>query len=110
MMNAQSRWCYLLLSLVTFTFSAYGQSQHNESVHIQTEALDKQLAAMDTTEPAIEAPNSVFVVVDQAPHFPGGSDKMLDFIIEHTNLPVETEVPTGGKILVQFIVEKDGSL
>jgi len=109
-MNAQPKWCYLLLCLLTSAFYTQGQSHHNESVHIQTEALDKQMAAMDSTEPIIEAPNSVFVVVDQAPHFPGGSDKMLDYIIENTNLPVETDVPVGGKILVQFIVEKDGSL
>lgn len=108
-MKALTKWYYTLLCLPILTLHALGQAQH-ESVHIHTEALDKQLAVMDTTEPVIEAPNSVFVVVDQAPYFPGGSEKMLDYIIENTHLPVESEAPSEGKILVQFIVEKDGSL
>lgn len=53
----------------------------------------------------------VFLVVDQAPQFPGGEARMKYFIMDHANFPPETkEKPLAGKIVMQFIVEKDGSL
>ena len=56
-----------------------------------------------------EAP--VYLVVEEMPHFPGGVDSLLAFIHKNQQCPKEmTEKGLWGRVVVQFVVEKDGSL
>jgi TonB family protein len=53
----------------------------------------------------------IFTEVEQAPSFPGGIDKFYKFIGQNIKYPVVArEKKVEGKVLVTFIVEKDGSL
>ena len=53
----------------------------------------------------------VFEKCDQMPQFPGGDAKLMEFIAENIKYPAEaTERGLQGTILVNFIVEKDGSI
>lgn len=69
-------------------------------------------SAFITREDSVQAPNSIFMKVDRVPEFPGGSDKLVNFILQHAHVPPDTSglPPVTGKVYVQFIVEKDGSL
>jgi protein TonB len=52
-----------------------------------------------------------YVLAAQMPQFPGGSDAMIEFIQEHLEYPMaEKKAGIQGTIMMQFIVEKDGSL
>lgn len=53
----------------------------------------------------------VYEKCDQMPKFPGGDVKLMEFIAKNTKYPAEAvERDLKGKILVTFIVEKDGSI
>lgn len=55
--------------------------------------------------------SEVFVVVEQDPEFPGGYDSLYGFISSRLVYPAEAKANgIEGKVYLQFIVEKDGSL
>ena len=52
-----------------------------------------------------------YVLATKMPEFPGGSDSMIAFIQDNLDFPIaEKKANIQGTILMQFIVEKDGSL
>ena len=52
-----------------------------------------------------------FTVVEQMPEFPGGMEGMMTFMKDNMKYPEDAEKQkVEGRVLVQFIVEKDGSL
>jgi TonB family protein len=65
--------------------------------------------------PEVPAPivdnSEVFVVVEDQPQFPGGNAAMMKFLGENIKYPVEAQQKgTEGRVIVNFVVEKDGSL
>lgn len=53
----------------------------------------------------------VFDVCEQLPQFPGGDVKLMEFISRNIKYPeIATENDVQGRVIVRFIVEKDGSL
>lgn len=53
----------------------------------------------------------VFDICEQLPRFPGGEAKMMEFIARNIKYPAKaTEYGVTGRVIVKFIVEKDGSL
>ena len=68
---------------------------------------DKQGILNFTTEQDGE----VFIVCEEMPQFPGGDVEMMSFIAKNIKYPKEaSDKGVQGKVLVQFIVEKDGRL
>ena len=64
-------------------------------------------------EPAeeIDTDNDAFNVVEQMPQFPGGAVEMMKFLNENVKYPEAAEkAGTQGRVIVQFIVEADGSI
>ena len=56
-------------------------------------------------------PEGAFDVVEQMPEFPGGAAGMMKFIAENVKYPEEAySKGIDGRVLVQFIIEKDGSV
>ena len=63
------------------------------------------------TDAAPQKEEKVFDVCEQMPTFPGGEAKLMEFIARNIKYPeVATKNGVQGRILVQFIVEKDGGL
>ena len=55
--------------------------------------------------------NPVFQVVEEMPEFPGGMGECLKFLGKNIKYPVESQqAGVQGKVIVQFVVEKDGSI
>lgn len=55
--------------------------------------------------------DEVFVVVDEMPEYPGGVDALRRFLAQNVKYPVEAQKKgTQGKVYVNFVVEKDGSV
>jgi protein TonB len=56
-------------------------------------------------------PEGAFDVVEKMPEFPGGAAVMMKFIAENVKYPEEAySKGIEGRVLVQFIIEKDGSV
>lgn len=55
--------------------------------------------------------NAVFMVVEKMPEFPGGQQALFNYLIEHVKYPKDVqEQAIEGRVICQFIVEKDGSI
>lgn len=55
--------------------------------------------------------NEIFSVVEQNPEFPGGDNARVNFFIKNITYPkVALEKGIQGKIIVSFVVERDGSI
>lgn len=62
-----------------------------------------------TSEP--QNTEEVFMVVENMPEFPGGLNACLKFLADHVAYPKEAaEKKIQGRVIVQFVVMKDGSI
>ena len=56
-----------------------------------------------------KAPGQIFKSVEQMPQFPGGDQALLKYLSSHINYPpMAAEKNVQGKVILQFVVEKDG--
>lgn len=72
-----------------------------------------RLAGKDSGKKVIQYPGGVhsFAKVDKKPQFPGGNDKIMDFVGGEFIFPAEAqEKNIQGTVYVQFTIEKDGSV
>ena len=61
-------------------------------------------------DPSI-SPDAIFYITEVSPEFPGGRQAFLDYLKENVNYPEECrEAKIYGRVLVTFVVEKDGSI
>ena len=62
-------------------------------------------------ETAVAADTVVYQVCEQQPEFPGGGSAMVKFLAENIKYPADAmEAGKGGKVFVQFVVRRDGSV
>ena len=62
-------------------------------------------------EPLITSPLSYDKLTEPTvPKYPGGPEKMFEFIADNLRWPYDDESCIQGRVIVSFIVEKDGSL
>ena len=55
--------------------------------------------------------NTIFNVVDVLPSFPGGVKAFGDYLVKNIKYPaVDKKNKLEGKVFIQFVVERDGSL
>ena len=56
-------------------------------------------------------PEKIFTSVEHMPEFPGGEAAMMHYLAQSINYPLEAAKNNiQGKVVVQFVVEKDGSI
>ncbi len=69
------------------------------------------LGAQAQVQKGNTAPQDVFDVVEEMPQYPGGMQAMLSFLQENITYPKDAqEKKISGRVLVTFVVEKDGSI
>lgn len=87
------------------TFDVKGNDDANGEV------LKAKEVIAEPEPPKHEEENKVFDIVEQQPMFPGGQTALMKFLSEHTKYPVVAqENGVQGRVTVQFVVEKDGSI
>lgn len=70
-------------------------------------ASDRNSAAA----PASTDPNMVYTVVEKKPQFPGGDVELLKYVSENIRYPLDARnKKEQGRVIVQFVVSKDGSI
>ena len=70
-----------------------------------TEDLPPENPVVDPDE------GKVFTIVEEMPSFPGGEDKMLQYIHDHVKYPpIARENNIQGRVYVSFVVDKDGKI
>ena len=59
----------------------------------------------------LQSKNKIYDVVEVLPAFPGGNKAMGDYINKNVKYPkIDRENNVQGKVMAQFVVERDGSL
>lgn len=87
------------------TFDVKGNDDANGEV------LKAKEVIAEPEPPKHEEENKVFDIVEQLPMFPGGQTALMKYLSEHTKYPVVAqENGVQGRVTVQFVVEKDGSI
>jgi len=89
----------------------YGEKGANGVIEIATKKVaDKSV--VDTVKVAEEAGESgIFIEYEQMPEFPGGHGELMKFIASNIRYPkLAVEYGVKGRVLVQFVVNKDGSV
>ena len=86
-----------------------------EAVARTTERIAEKVSATLTEEiqatPTNDQDYPVFQVVEQMPEFPGGMGECMKWLQANIKYPMEAkEKGEHGRVIVQFIVEKDGSI
>jgi TonB family protein len=62
-------------------------------------------------EETVAEGNEVFITVEQMPSFPGGDTALIIFFANNLHYPeMATQNKIQGRVFVQFVVEKDGSI
>lgn len=62
-------------------------------------------------KPVEVAEEPIFVAVEKAPSFPGGIDKLYKFLGKELDYPAAAkEAGISGRVICQFVVNKDGSI
>ena len=70
----------------------------------------EHLIKLDSIESST-SDTTLFIVVEKMPEFPGGQKAMMQFLVENVKYPVEAqEEGIEGRVICQFIIEKDGSV
>lgn len=87
------------------TFDVKGNDDANGEI------LKAKEVIAEPEPPKHEEENKVFDIVEQQPMFPGGTSALMKFLSENTKYPVVAqENGVQGRVTVQFVVEKDGSV
>ena len=64
---------------------------------------------VEVKKPVVDKPEEVFTSVEQMPQFPGGDEALMKFLSSHINYPpMAAENNVQGKVILQFVVGKDG--
>ena len=81
----------------------------NDEVGGEVIKLREEIAAPEPPKPAEE--NRIHDIVEQMPSFPGGMGALMSWLGQNIKYPViAAENGVEGKVIVQFVVEKDGSI
>lgn len=113
--NATGHIKYALFVLPAFALLVAGNISCSQDAS-QTEDAKEEVVAPVSPE-AKEAPadstakEEVFMVVEQMPEFPGGMKELLKFLQDNLKYPENAmKNNVQGRVIVQFVVEKDGTL
>uniref|UniRef100_UPI00404737FF energy transducer TonB n=1 Tax=Roseivirga sp. TaxID=1964215 RepID=UPI00404737FF len=93
----------LIISLILFVFSC-----SEEDIYI--DGLSEETVLMDVIpEGETSTGEEIFMVVEESPAFPGGSDAYKEFIINNLKYPEEAIAQNiEGKVFLSFVVDKEG--
>lgn len=84
-----------------------------ETLVVEDQNVEEKIEVVEVVEEVVEEPviEEIFTVVEQAPEFPGGTPEMYKYLGQNMKYPqMAKEAGVQGKVFVQFVVEKDGSI
>lgn len=122
MMNRHSTnpWARLrvLLMLPAVALSVTVASASNQDIKGAEKVVKIQVVDANKPDSVVtwqvepkEAQDDVIMVVEDTPEFPGGTVALMEFLRTNVNYPAELkENKVEGRVIVSFIVEKDGSI
>ncbi len=114
--KGKAKWKYILPVPVTVLLIAFFAVNLNQNTFASE--TKEEVKATETTTPKEDLANqkedsneSIFIVVEDMPKFPGGEQALGRFLRDNIKYPEEArKKDIQGRVYLTFIVEKDGSL
>ncbi|MBQ8594103.1 MAG: energy transducer TonB [Bacteroidaceae bacterium] len=88
-------------------------AQIEETIIASTDDTGPQIEIKDIDNVVVEEPKEeeVFMVVEKMPEFPGGMGELMKWLSKNIKYPaIAQENGVQGRVVVQFVVNKDGSI
>lgn len=103
---------YALFVLPAFALLVAGNISCSQGASEKQDAKEETVAPDSVAAPTDGvAKDEVFMVAEQMPEFPGGMKELLKFLQENVKYPENAmKNNVQGRVIVQFVVEKDGTL
>jgi len=96
------------------TETAFGQKDNKEGTedrNVTKTLKDEVVVETKPVQTEKHEPEKIFTSVEQMPQFPGGEAALMKFLSSHINYPpMAAENNVQGRVVVQFVVEKDGKV
>lgn len=113
--NAAGYIKYALFVLPAFALLVAGNISCSQDASKKEDAKEEVVApaSQEVKEAPAEkaAEEEIFMVVEQMPEFPGGIKELMDYLGTNVKYPENAmKKNVQGRVVVQFVVEKDGSL
>lgn len=101
------KWYVLIILCVGLLVTYYFSCSGNQVVNV--EPSDNNIEAVDSIDE--EGTGKIYDVVEEMPQFSGGTDALVTFLQNNIVYPPEAEEKgIEGRVVVTFIIEKDGSV
>lgn len=110
--NATGHIKYALFVLPAFALLVAGNISCSQGASEKQDAKEETVAPDSVAAPTDGvAKDEVFMVAEQMPEFPGGMKELLKFLQDNLKYPENAmKNNVQGRVIVQFVVEKDGTL
>ena len=108
---ARMKYAYVL-PLAALTMTAFARPEVSEVTNeISSAKVSNLMENLQASRSQISTEDSIYQVVDAMPEFPGGMKAMMEFMKNNLRYPEGLKAKgTQGRVVVQFVVSKDGSL
>ena len=105
---------YALFAIPAFALLLAGNiscsSEATKTDDVKEKAVTEKPEVVETPAEKAETKDEVFMVVEQMPEFPGGIQELMSFLSKNIKYPkAAQENGIQGRVIVQFVVEKDGT-
>ena len=75
------------------------------------EDTEVEIRDIEIEEEVVEAAPEIFTIVEEQAEFPGGYQKMMEFIVSNIKYPdIARKEHIEGKVFVNFVIRQDGSI
>lgn len=97
------------LPLLALLLMSFGRTGENVALATQTNKSNQKAAPAKVNLPKED--EKVYIMVDQAPEFPGGQKALSEFLGKNFKYPKNAEAKgIQGKVYVSFVVTKEGKI
>lgn len=86
--------------------------EETKEVQVSTETHEGEKNAVELPpETPVEDEGKIFTIVEEMPSFPGGEEKMLEYVAKNIKYPaIARENGITGRVYVNFYIDKDGKV
>jgi TonB family protein len=96
---------------IAFVFAIFFNAFSYNAQVVPPQPMDPPIDEMDRSDYIVIPDEQVFDGVEQQPEFPGGQEAMFNFLVKNLTYPeLALERSLQGRVYVQFLVCKDGSV
>ena len=105
---------YALFAIPAFALLLAGNiscsSEATKTDDVKEKAATEKPEVVEIPAEKADTKDEVFMVVEQMPEFPGGIQELMSFLSKNTKYPASAMAKNvQGRVIVQFVVEKDGT-